>query len=482
MPTLSTLLENLLTYSKETEWLEFKENNTKPDEIGEYISALSNSAALAEKKHGYLVFGVNDQTKAIVGTSFKPKTAKVGNEELENWLARLLSPRVDFEILELTYNTHHVVIIRIDPTKNRPVAFNGVEFIRVGSYKKKLSDFPEKERKIWALAEKWIFEKQHAKNNLNADDVLHLLDYSKYFELMKLNLPSTKVGILEKLTEEKFIEKHSAQFDITNLGAILFARDLNNFDRLARKTVRVIIYKGKNRLHTVKEYVATTGYAVGFESLIAYINDQLPVNEVIDQALRRELRVYPEIAIRELVSNAIIHQDFSESGTGPMIEIFEDRMEITNPGKPLIETARFIDHKPQSRNELLASFMRRANICEERGSGIDKVVDSIELFQLPAPKFVAEEKFLKATLYAPKTLREMNQDDKVRACYQHCCLKYVSNDVMTNESLRMRFNIAEKNYSTASRIIMDTIASGMIKRQDPDSKTRKHAKYIPYWA
>ena len=96
--------------------------------------------------------------------------------------------------------------------------------------------------------------------------------------------------------------------------------------------------------------------------------------------------MYPELAVRELVANAVIHQGFSLRGTGLMIEMFADRMEITNPGEPLIQTERFIDSPPRSRNEALASFMRWVGVCEERGSGFDKVVSMTELYQLPAPK------------------------------------------------------------------------------------------------
>lgn len=196
----------------------------------------------------------------------------------------------------------------------------------------------------------------------------------------------------------------------------------------------------------------------------------------------RYLKLYPEIAIRELVANALIHQDFSITGTGPMIEIFANRVEITNPGEPLINSLRFIDHSPISRNEKLAYFMRRINICEERGSGIDKVVDAVENYQLPAPNFIAEEDYLRVILYASKSLREMDKDDKIRACYQHCCLKYVSSDFMTNQTLRQRFNIKEKNYSTASRIIADTINAGLIKDRDPMNRSKKLSAYVPIWA
>ena len=209
---------------------------------------------------------------------------------------------------------------------------------------------------------------------------------------------------------------------------------------------------------------------------------ELPTNEEIDRVFRREVKVYPELAIRELVANAIIHQDLSITGTSPMIEIFADRIEITNPGKPLIDTRRFIDHSPISRNEALAALMRRMNFCEERGSGIDKVIFQVELFQLPAPEFISGDNYTRVVLFSPKSLRQMDKMDKIRAAYQHCSLKYVSGEFMTNQSLRERFKVEEKNYSIVSRIIRDSINAGYIKDYDPDNKSRKFAKYVPYWA
>jgi ATP-dependent DNA helicase RecG len=220
---------------------------------------------------------------------------------------------------------------------------------------------------------------------------------------------------------------------------------------------------------------------VGFNALVEYIDDRLPASEEMGKVFRKEVKMYPVLAIRELVANALIHQEFSITGTGPMVEVFQDRIEISNPGRPLIDTLRFIDHLPQSRNEKLASLMRRMNICEERGSGIDKVIHSIEMFQLPAPNFIASENFIKVIVYSPKTLRQMDRMDKVRACYQHCCLRYVSGEYMTNSSLRERFNIPEKNYSTVSRIISDSISEGLVSAYDEASKSRKFARYIPFW-
>jgi ATP-dependent DNA helicase RecG len=146
--------------------------------------------------------------------------------------------------------------------------------------------------------------------------------------------------------------------------------------------------------------------------------------------------MYPELAIREIVANAIIHQDFFDCGTSVMIEIFPNRFEVTNPGIPLVDTDRFLDSPPKSRNEALASFMRRIGICEERGTGVDKIVFQTELYQLPAPIFEAVTDFTRVILFAYKELKEMDKADKIRVCYLHACLKYIQHDYMTNLSLR----------------------------------------------
>ena len=191
--------------------------------------------------------------------------------------------------------------------------------------------------------------------------------------------------------------------------------------------------------------------------------------------------MYPEMAIRELVANAIIHQNFFMKGTSPMIEIFNDRMEITNPGIPLIDKSRFVDHPPVSRNEKLASFMRRIGVCEERGSGYDKVVAQTEAYQLPAPDIDLYENHTKVTLFAHTEYAKMSKSDRLRACYLHACLKRVNRDFMTNSSLRERFQIDTKNSSMVSRLLNEACDAGLIKISE-ESTSDKNRKYLPYWA
>lgn len=478
-PQLIELLDELAKQPHECEWVEFKHNFHSPDEIGESISALSNGACIHNQPFGYIIFGVEDKTHIIKGTTFKAKSYKKGNENLEHWLATRLNPRIDFRVYEFNYDpARHISIYIIPATKNQPVEFLHQGYIRVGSVTRKLNEFPEKQSKIWKK-ESIPFEKEIAKDGLAAADIIRLLSTEAYFDLLKLPYPSAQQGVIDKFLEEGFIVKNTG-YAITRLGALLFAKQLKDFESVERKAVRVIVYKGKNKVETEREQMGIKGYALGFEGMVDWINSQLPANEEIGKALRSETRMYPEIAIRELVANALIHQDLSERGF-PMIEIFSDRIEISNPGTPLVTPERFIDAY-LSRNDKLADLMRRLGFCEEKGSGLDKVIFNNELYQLPPINVIVAENRTRVTMYSYKTLNDLDKKEKIRACYQHACLKYVSNEKMTNQSLRDRFKIESHNYSIASRIIKDALEAGVIKDDDPESRSRKYASYIPFWA
>ena len=473
------LLNELVKSSKENEWIEFKLNFHSEEEIGQRISALSNGACINNQRYGYLVFGIENETHIIKGTTFSARKHKKGNEELESWLATRLNPRIDFSIHEFNYDDNrHITMFVIPAAKMQPVEFLHTSYIRVGSITRKLGDFPEKQAKIWKK-DTTPFEKEIAKDNLTGADINRYLSTEAYFDLMKIPYPSSHEGVLEKFAEEGLILRGKG-YAITKLGAILFAKDLKGFESLERKSVRVIVYKGKNKVHTEREKNETKGYAIGFNGLVDWINGQLPSNEEIGKVLRTEIRMFPEVAIRELVANALIHQDLKEKGF-PMIEIFEDRIEISNPGTPLVTPERFIDAYI-SRNEKLADIMRRMGFCEEKGSGMDKVIFYNELYQLPPINVIVAEKRTRITIYSYKKLNELDKKEKIRACYQHACLKYVSNEKMTNQSLRDRFKIEDQNYAIASRIIRDALTMGVIKEDDPESKSRKYASYIPFWA
>ncbi len=149
----------------------------------------------------------------------------------------------------------------------------------------------------------------------------------------------------------------------------------------------------------------------------------------------------------------------------------------------MIPTERFVDEY-KSRNEKLADLMRRMGICEEKGSGIDKVVFNTEYYQLPAPEFRVTPVHTTVALFAHKEFADMEPRERVNACYMHCCLKYVSNEKMSNQSLRERFKLDDTRAKTSavSQIITAAVDQNMIKLDDPENASKRYAKYVPFWA
>lgn len=478
------LIDDLRKLPVESPWVEFKENNFDAQVIGKLISALSNSARLADQNFGYVVWGIRNDDHSAVGTTFNPCVQKQNGQPLEFWLSQRLQPDCAISFRSLDYQETKLVLLEIPAASSSPVEFDRQAFIRIGEATPRLADYPDRQKALWTKLQPYSWESGTAVQFLTGDEVLSRLDYTVYFELTAQPLPDNRTGIFDKLLADRIIlHDHGGRWNITNLGAILFAKDLKEFPAASRKAIRFVAYNGITRADAViHRHDEIKGYAKGFQGLLDYIYGLLPHNEHIEKALRVSRPLYPVIAIRELIANALIHQDMTITGAGPLIELFKDRFEITNPGEPLVAPDRFLDSPPRSRNEALASLMRRMGLCEEQGTGIDKVVLACEIFQLPAPKFEKTGQHTKATLFAPKTLAETNKEDRVRACYLHACLKFVSNDKMTNESLRKRFSIEDKNYPMAWRIIKDTQKAGLVKDVDPASKSKKDKKYVPFWA
>ena len=155
---LAELVRELCRFIGEVEWVEFKYNKADPQEIGEYISALANAAALNDKVHAYLLWGVDNETHDIVGTNFNPVTAKKGNEALESWLLRLLEPKIRFRFDTVDIDNQRVVILEIDRAMHNPVSFSGTRYIRIGEVKKPLKKAPDRERELWRIFDQKPFE------------------------------------------------------------------------------------------------------------------------------------------------------------------------------------------------------------------------------------------------------------------------------------------------------------------------------------
>lgn len=476
---LAILSESLSPVPHELNELDWKAGlSTHKERLAAHLMAMANQAS-----GGALVFGIHNDGRAvgvshneieqIIGT-----LANLGREAIEPPLA------LDHAVVEHSPGAA-VLLVKIPESAIKPAQRRGksVEetWIRSGGTTRKAS-----RQEIGALMMnsapiRW--EDLRASPLLQLDEVAKLLDLSAIALLLKRPLPNNDDDLSRWLAEEGLTTLDGRGHYITNFGAIAAARQLKDFPGLARKAIRVVIYQGTNKVDTIKEISGQQGYAVGFAGLIGYLHKMLPHSEVIKQSLRTEVSVYPEIALRELIANALIHQDFHISGTGPMVDVYSDRIAITNPGTllPGKRLDRLIGTTPESRNEKLASSFRRFHICEERGTGFQKIVQAIELFGMPPLRITPEENTFSVTLSAPRKFADMETSERIEACYQHAVLQYLSSQTLTNTTLRERFKLHDKQRNSITNLIGEAVSAGRIRRKDANS-SNKFAEYIPYWA
>lgn len=474
MITLDTLTR-WLAAPTETEHLEFKEAKQQYDttKLMRYCVALANEGG------GHLVLGVADKPpRRVVGTQ-----AFASPAELNSLKARIVEKlHLRVEATELAHADGRVLVFEI-PSRpcGQPVDYEGAYLMRSGESLVPMT--PDYLKRIFDEGQPDWFA-QPAKEAASPDEVIALLDTQMFFDLLKLPYPTNREGVLAKLNGEGLIAQTPQGWDISNLAAILLAKRLDAFSpALARKAPRVVIYEGIDKLNTREDKPGGRGYAVGFEGLVDFVHSAAPQNRFVEQVVREEVKMFPKQALRELIANALVHQDYLATPAWAMIEMYADRVEISNPGLPPIKVERFIDEY-RSCNERVADLMRRLGICEEKGSGVDKVVHAAEVFQLPAPDFRVGAGRTTAILFAHQDFADMSKADRIRACYQHCCLMYVSNRRMSNQSLRERFGLPDTKAKAviASQVIGATKEAGMIKVDASETASTRYARYLPYWA
>lgn len=455
--------------ASETPNLEFKEakNQFDNETLYEYCVAIANEGG------GYLVLGVRNQPpRPVVGTKAFSNT-----QGMEEKIFNNIGFRVDLE--EVFHPDGRVLVCHI------PSRLKGSAYSRSGKYLMRCGEslHPMTEDQLRRIFSEgmpnWLEE--HTAKDLKADEVAALLALPAYFSLAGILAPTDNQAALDRFVMENLLDESGGNYAIPRITALMFSKNLGDFPELARKAARVVVYNGTDKLDPKLEQTGVRGYASGFQGIIRFISDQLPQNEVIEDALRKQVKLVPDDIVRELVANALVHQDFRLQGTSVMIEVYKDRIEITNPGAPQIPTDRFIDGC-QSRNERLAMIMRKLRVCEEKGSGIDRVVRMAELLQLPAPDFRSGFENTSVLISGPKAFEEMTREDRLRACYQHCVLRYVQSEQMTNQTLRERFKLPESKSTVVSQIISASLDADLIKQDVKAGGSRKFARYMPIWA
>ena len=384
-------LAELLALPAETEWVEFKKDNTNPQAIGEHISALSNSAALHRKPCGYIGWGVEDGTHTVVGTTFKPKLTKgAGNEDLEPWLARLLSPRIDFKINEFHCQGQPVVLIEVQAANHCPVSFSGREWIRVGSHKKSLRDYPEKERELWRLLSEptadWSAGTCPGASLRDLDPKAVAFARRQY--KIKHHAMTSEVDHWDDLT---FLNKAKVCVDgsITRAAIILLGRPESVHFLAPAQPQLTWILKGQDAMERDYKHHELP-FLLAVDALLAQIRNLtcriLPWGTLFPI----ELLQYDDWVLREAIHNAIAHQDYPSSGRVNVVE-FYDRLVVANRGSVLPVDVRevILRDAPFSiyRNAFLAQAMVAFEMIDTTGGGIKRIFQAQQRRSFPMPDY-----------------------------------------------------------------------------------------------
>lgn len=480
---LAEIVKKLCQNNTELEHVEFKENLSDHERIAKTVCGIINALTRNQIARGYMIWGVTDTDHSIVGTAFNPWKKKVGNEEFELWLTKYIKPTPSLEFRELKINNCRLVVLIIFANPKNIAKFRHVPYIRIGSNTRKLGDFSTIEREMWERVIDNDYEMLPAKSNLSRAEVFSLLDYDAFYAMRRKSVPVEVDLVFEESIRCGIVsDNHDTTYNISNFGALLYAKDLDSFPALSGKSVRIITYIGNSKIDARQEYRSHGGYIVDFNRMVLEILNSTISREVLgSDGIRHIEYQYPEVTLRELLANMLVHQDLYKKTMSPMVEIFTNRIEFTNLGKPLVPIERIVDYPPQTRNENLAKEFYRTGICERRGSGWDKIADEAKRYKFPAPTITAIDDTTNVTLSPHRVLADMTYAERMWSIYIYACLLWSNKEYLTNALVRELFDISENNKSMASLLINQAQKEKLITIFDENAGARSR-KYMPAYA
>lgn len=473
------LIENSLhPFPCELNELDWKEAlSPKKEKLSKHISAFANFSG-----GGFLIYGINDSGK-VVGMSnaeeVRKITATIGNIARHN-----LAPTVKIDFLKFKYSGRPILAAYINESVQKPVSLKnkGLEFsyIRAGGQTRQMD---QQEIRGAMLSSRTLrYEELPATLPLDKQSKWeNLFDFGEFVKRANISARN-KENLNEQLFHHKLLLKSQGKYLPTNLCVLLCAKNFNELPSYEKFNIRVTEYHGSDKLSARRDVFFNSGYSLVLDEIIDKVLSLIPRQEIIKKATRIDQPLVPEIAIRELIANAIIHRDYTQNNSFVSVDIFSDRIEITNPGGllPDISLDRLIDHPSKTRNEVLADIMRKMGFAEEKGSGYDKTVKFIEIDALPPLKWRQEKDYFSVSIYLPKKFSDMDKSERIEAVFQHSCLNLTTNKKTTNQSIRQRFKFGEHEKNKTSRLIADCLAAGRIKCANQND-LRRDWHYLPYF-
>ncbi len=477
---IDLLNKSLIPLPQELNELDWKEEiSPNHDKLAKHLSAFSNYML-----GGFLVFGVKDQGEVV---GIKQEEVKNITDTLGNISRVWLEPQVSLEYFTFEYSGQSLLGVYIQEAVQKPVYIKkrGLEasFIRAGGQSRSMSQNEIRAAILSSRVQRYE-ELPAILPNDKQDNWKDLFDFKEIIKRTPRLATSGEEALYEYLFQCKLLLKTRGEYRPTNLCVLMCAKDFASLPGYEKFGIRITEYSGADKISSRRDFFLNTGYSLSLDEVVERIVSILPHNEIIERATRINDPVIPEIAIRELVANAIVHRDYSQNSSFITINIFSDRIEITNPGGllPDISVDRLIDHPSKTRNEVLADLMRKLRFVEEEGTGYDKVVTAIEFKGLPPVKWRQERDYFCAILYMPKQYNDMDRAERIEAVFQHACLNFVENKKTTNHSIRKRFKFDNEESTKVTRLIKECIKENRVRCANKEDTIKKNWHYVPYWA
>lgn len=572
------LLRVLSSENASPEEIIFDNEEPNPDVIGKFISGIANSSAKNDKDFGLLIWGVNTITGNIDGSYFDPESLIIEGKSLPTWLQDLTENNVEFDFTSLDLDGVNLVILEVLKPLTEHVTFKGREYFIEDGRPKEVD--LEEDESVTQNVSNDIERASYSENNnpkINIrplNELLDSLDFETYFELMDESIPADEIAVANVLQKAGIIGFDSLEngYYLTNVGALALSKSLSEHPGLRRRHLILKRYSGINKGGNCDKRVFDSGYLVSIGQAIRAIQELTRMPDPITGEADVEPSPYPIRAIRELVVNALLHQDLDGSNDeygSPLIEIFDDRIEISNTANIKINIATLVNTQPWIRNVELYALFAKVSLCGNKEHGWELVIDGCEQAQLPSPsiegidlftlikcveeadisalsyddqgnpndlraavssypvaalslidahdktdeytkhgefasaedsriepgtKILAEAPIVQTTsieeatcdrfcvvVSAPMLYRNMSEDAKMASAYWHACSLFAKGDVLTNTSLRERFDMSKSQTAQVSRLLRACIDVGLLKTIDEDAPL-KLRRYMPAWA
>lgn len=413
---------------------------SKVRELSEEVCGFANSSG------GFLLIGVND-ANLIVGTEIDNSKRSAIQDSIGE-----ISPKLHYEFYPVDVEGKTVWVIEVPSSKSKPHFVAGAAYIRVSASCQKLTS-AEEIRALFEQNNKVYFDAiPNPKINLNDE-----LDASNFDEF------KMEASISSAISDQQILENLQIYDDdgFVKRGGILFFAQKPEL-HFPQSVIRCVLFKGNDKINILDDKTFGGPLPQQYKKAIEWLKGKLQVAyEIEGTGPRKEIWEVPLGVFKESIINALSHRDYYEQGATITIEMFDDRIEISNPGELLPAVAHNFGHRSISRNPLVFGLFNRMHLVEHIGSGIPRMIKDMIDAGLPEPKFDTRGMFT-VTIRRPSKQSKEQILSQLSEIQRNILNLIDDNPALTMDEIASRIGIGRTKTYQNIKILRE---KGLLKRQ-----------------